>query len=126
MAPTVCEMKVVAMSTSPQKVAVSAQMPNPSVALSIACARAQAPPRVKLARASTALAGEHSMWKLRNRTDSLAQHTSVVAHCQHQAGALEPRHSPWMLLCSMSCPCAEQLLHSRAMVYGRSHTVHNA
>lgn len=42
MAPTVCEMKVVAMSTSPQNVAVSAQMPKPSVALSIACALAQA------------------------------------------------------------------------------------
>ena len=42
MAPTVCEMKVVAMSTSPQNVAVSAQMPKPSVALSIACALAKA------------------------------------------------------------------------------------
>jgi hypothetical protein len=38
MAPTVCEMNVVATSTRPQNVAVSAQGPNPAVALSMACA----------------------------------------------------------------------------------------
>lgn len=41
-APTVCEMNVVATSTRPQNVAVSAQGPKPAVALSMACARAAA------------------------------------------------------------------------------------